>query len=97
MKTVKEVLTAHREFVINYYNTEIKNNWNVSLKEFMLDVMNNFEKVTKSDGYRLMDVSCNCMEAKSRLGLMDTKVEVGFDRDAYRKSKAPNGQWMAII
>lgn len=97
MKTVKEVLTENREWVIDYYNTEIKNSWKISLKDFMTDILTNFRKVTISEGYKLMDVSCNCMEAKSRLGLMDTKIEVEFDRDAYRQSKAPNGQWMAII
>lgn len=85
--TTKEFLTENREEVINYFNEEVKNYWNISLKDFMLDLMNNFEKVTISEGLKRMDLTCNLMEAKSRLGLMDTKIEVKFDRDAYIAKK----------
>ena len=33
----------------------------------------------------------------SRIVDEECEIEVLFDRDAYRKSKAPNGQWAAII
>lgn len=97
--TALELLTEKRERVISFYNTEIKGNWNISLKAFMTDLLNNFEKYTKAsiEGYTNTDLTGNLFAAKTRLGEFDNKVEVAFDRDAYRKSKAPNGQWIAII
>jgi len=95
--TAKEFLTENREEVINYFNNEIKNYWNVSLKDFMTDLLVNFRKITTGDDFKKFDLFGNLNEAKSRLGNMDAKIEVEFDRDAYRMSKAPNGQWAAIL
>lgn len=96
---VKEILTENREMAINFYNEEIKGSWNISLKDFMIDVMTNFKKVTKKeiDGFRKYDVHANLTRAKGRLGLMDRQIEVDFDIDKWRASKAPNDQWIAII
>ena len=86
MKT-KEFLSENREEVINYFNEKIKNYWNVSLKDFMTDLMVNFRKITTGDDFKKFDLFGNLNEAKSRLGLMDTKIEVKFDRDAYIAKK----------
>lgn len=85
MKTVKEILTENREVVVNYYNDNIKSYYNVTLKDFMIDLMDNFRKVTTSDDFRKMDVTCNLKEAQSRLGLMDTKIETAYSTP-YAKS-----------
>ncbi len=85
--TTKEFLTENREEVINYFNEKIKNYWNVSLKDFMTDLMVNFRKITTGDDFKKFDLFGNLNEAKSRLGLMDTKIEVKFDRDAYIAKK----------
>ena len=85
--TTKEFLTENREVVINFYNEEIKNFWNVSLKDFMTDLMVNFRKITTGDDFKKFDLFGNLNETKSRLGNMDTKIEVGFDRDAFIAKK----------
>lgn len=75
--TTKEFLTENREMVIEFYNKEIKDYWNISLGKFMLDVMSNFKKATKKEikGYTMTDLKINLLDAKSRLGMFD-KVEV---------------------
>ncbi|MFL1601818.1 hypothetical protein CRP19_000072 [Riemerella phage vB_RanS_CRP19] len=75
--TAKEFLTENRERVISYYNTEINPYYSVSLKDFMLDLLNNFRKATKAEvvGYTKTDLSANLMDAKSRLGCFD-KIEI---------------------
>lgn len=85
--TTKEFLTANKEEVINYFNTEIKNYYSVSLKDFMTDLLVNFRKITTTEEFKKFDLFGNLQEAKSRLGLMTTKIEVAFDRDAYIKAK----------
>lgn len=84
-----EFLTENREIVIKFYNSEIKGSWNITLKAFMLDLMNNFRKATLASvvGYTRTDLTANLMDAKSRLGCFDNKVEVKFDRDAYTAKK----------
>lgn len=85
----QEFLAENREEVIAYFNVEIKNSWNISLSAFMKDLMNNFEKVTLAsiEGYTRTDLNSNLMNAKSRLGTFDKRVEVKFDRDNYIAKK----------
>lgn len=85
--TTQNFLSENREEVINYFNNEIKNHWNISMKEFMTDLLTNFRKVTISEGLKRMDLTSNLMEAKSRLGCFDNKIEVLFDRDAFIAKK----------
>ena len=85
--TATEFLTENREEVIKYFNEEIKNYWNVSLKDFMTNLIVNFRKITTGDDLKKFDLFGNLSEAKSRLGNMDTKIEVKFDRDAYIAKK----------
>ena len=80
MKTVKEILTAERETVINYYNSKIKGLYNITLKNFMLDVVNNFEKITTEEDYKKYDVYGNCENAESRLGLKDVEIGVSYSK-----------------
>ena len=80
MKTVKEILTENRETVINYYNSKIKGLYNITLKNFMLDVVNNFEKITTGEDYKKFDVYGNCQNAESRLGLMDVEIGVSYSK-----------------
>ena len=96
---VKEILAENRDLVINFYNEEVKGAWNISLKDLMTDVMENFKKRTKKEieGFTKTDVYMNIRDAKSRLGMMDAKISFAYDIDKYRASKAPNDQWIAII
>ena len=95
--TTREFLSENRNEVINFFNAEVTQHWNVTLKNFMLDLIQNFRKISTKEEFTKMDLMGNLQEAKSRLGCFDNKVEVKFDRDAYKRSKAPNGQWNAII
>lgn len=72
--TTSEFLTANREEVINYYNDNIKDDYSVSLKDFMTDLLKNFRKQTTCEEYKKFDLYGNLIAAKSRLGLMTTIV-----------------------
>ena len=95
--TTKEFLSDNREEVINYYNNEIKGYWNISIKDFMTDLLTNFRKVTISEGLKRMDLTSNLIEAKSRLGLMDRKIEA-TDKATERLQKKYEGTaYMALV
>jgi hypothetical protein len=79
---VKEFLTENKDKVINYYNNEVKGLYNTTLKSFMIDLMDNFRKITKKEikELRPTDLHGNLMEAKSRLGLMDVEIGVSYSK-----------------
>jgi len=81
MKTI-DFLSDNRDRVIKFYNQNIKGLYNISLKDFMVDLMNNFRKATKKEikGYTLTDLTANLNDAKKRLGLIDIKIEVRYDK-----------------
>jgi hypothetical protein len=78
----KQYLSENRERVIDYFNDNVKGYYNVSLKDFMVDLMVNFRKATKKEieGYTLTDLSANLTDAKSRLGLMDVETGVTYSK-----------------
>lgn len=80
--TTQEFLSENRERVIKFYNDNVNGLYNVSLKDFMVDLMKNFRKATKKEikGYTLTDLSVNLTEAKSRLGLMDVEIGVSYSK-----------------
>ena len=78
--TTQEFLTENRSEVINYYNSKIEGFYNVSIKEFMLDLMNNFRKVTIGENLHKMDLSANLREAQSRLGNFDVQIGVSYSK-----------------
>jgi len=73
--TTKEFLTENREQVISFYNENVKGKYNITIKAFMIDLMNNFRKITIVENLTKTDLFGNLNEAKSRLGLMS--VEIG--------------------
>jgi len=78
--TTQEFLKANREEVVNYYNSKIKGFYNVSLKDFMVDLMNNFRKITISEGLKRMDLMGNLQEAQSRLGTFDCEIGTTYTK-----------------
>jgi len=82
MKTRKEFLTDNREQVINFYNENVKGLYNTTLNAFMIDLMNNFRKITKKEivGYTKTDLFGNLIDAKSRLGLMSVEIGVTYSK-----------------
>ena len=97
MKT-QEFLSENRNEVINYFNSEISNYWTISLKDFMIDLMNNFRKISKKEEYTRMDLMGNLKEAKSRLGMFDKCTVVAEDKvtDALRR-KYIGTAYMALV
>jgi hypothetical protein len=80
MITAKEFLTENKQQVIDFYNKEITNFWNVSLKDFMLDLLNNFKKNTTGDEFKKYDLFSNLAAAKSRLGCWEVKATIGYSK-----------------
>ena len=79
--TTQKFLSENREQVINFFNNEISNYWTISLKDFMIDTMNNFRKISIKEEYTKMDLIGNLKEAKSRLGMFNkTTVEVTYTK-----------------
>jgi len=80
MKT-KDFLTENRTEVINYFNNEVSNYWTISLKDFMVDLMKNFRKISIKEEYTKMDLMGNLQETKRRLGMFDNcSVEVTYTK-----------------
>ena len=96
--TTQEFLTANREEVINYYNNEIAANWTITLKDFMIDLMNNFRKITIGEEYKRFDLMRNLDAAKSRLGMFNRINVVGEDKRTTALKKRYNGTaYMAMV
>lgn len=78
---IQDFLTENRNEVVNFFNNEISNDWTISLKDFMVDLMNNFRKISIKEEYTRMDLMGNLKEAKSRLGMFTkTTVEVKYTK-----------------
>jgi KaiC/GvpD/RAD55 family RecA-like ATPase len=94
----QEFLSENRNEVINYFNNEISNYWTISLKDFMVDLMNNFRKISIKEQYTRMDLMGNLQEAKSRLGMFDKCIVVAEDKvtNALRR-KYEGTAYMALV
>ena len=69
--TTQDFLTENKQEVINFYNKEISGFWTISLEDFMIDVIENFRKITIGDDFKKFDLMGNLQGAKSRLGLFN--------------------------
>ena len=78
--TTKKFLTDNREQVINFYNENVKGLYSTTLNAFMIDLMNNFRKVTIVDNLTKTDLFSNLNEAKSRLGNMSVEIGVTYSK-----------------
>ena len=76
--TTKEFLTENKEQVVNYYNENVNGLYNISLKNFMVDLMNNFRKITLGEELKKYDLFGNLQQTKSRLGMMDVEIGVTY-------------------
>jgi len=97
--TTKEFLTENRQEVINYYNDKVKCYYDVTLSAFMIDLLNNFRKVTLGDEFKKFDLFANLDEAKSRLGLMSqNKFEYADDKVTNTlRNKYKGTAYMALV
>jgi len=78
--TTKQFLSENREEVINFFNNEISQFYTISLNDFMLDVMNNFRKITTGEDFKKFDLFGNLQSAKQRLGLFDKCTVIAEDK-----------------
>lgn len=76
MKT-KEFLSENRDEVVTFFNNEVSKDWTISLKDFMIDLMKNFRKISLKEEYTRMDLTGNLQEAKNRLGLFTKTTNIG--------------------
>lgn len=92
---ITEFLSENRNQVLEAYELLTKEVGfsGISKKDFGLRVMRNLSLNAKSEKTASKILS----GIISRIVDEECEIEVLFDRDAYRKSKAPNGQWAAII
>lgn len=78
---IQDFLKENRTEVINYFNDEVSNYWNISLKDFMTDLIKNFRKISTNKEYRRIDLTGNLQEAKSRLGMFNKcSIEVTYTK-----------------
>lgn len=96
--TTQQFLSENRQEVINFYNKEISNYWTISLKDFMVDLMNNFEKMTTGEDLKKSDLFGNLKRAKSRLGLFNACTVVAEDKVTNALRTKYNGTaYMAMV
>ena len=96
--TNKEFLTENKSEVITYFNESINAYWNVTLKEFMTDLLCNFRKVTISEGLKRTDLMMNLDDAKKRLGLWNKSIVVATDyKTEALKNKYKNTSYMSLV
>lgn len=95
MKT-QEFLTENRNEVINFYNEKIKGNYNITLKEFMSDLLTNFRKITLGEELKKFDLFGNLQDAKSRLGMANNITADDFRTKALRE-KYQGTAFMAMV
>jgi len=75
-----QFLKDNKEQVVKYYNSKIKGLYNVTLKYFMTDLLDKFEKITTDKELVKFDLFGNMERAKSRLGLMDVEIGVSYSK-----------------
>lgn len=78
--TTKEFLTANKTEVIAFYNEKVSGLYEVSLKDFMGDLLSNFRKITTGEDLKKFDLMGNLEAAKSRLGLFSQSVQTTYTK-----------------
>jgi GR25 family glycosyltransferase involved in LPS biosynthesis len=76
----KAFLTENKVEVIAYYNKNVAGLYDVTLRDFMADLLANFRKITTGDDLKKFDLFGNMNEAKSRLGLFSAPVSVDYSK-----------------
>jgi len=78
--TTQIFLSENRKEVISFYNSNIKNDSNLSLKEFMIDLMNNFKHVVKHlELYAMHNLMMNMFQAQERIGI-NNEIGVSYSK-----------------
>jgi hypothetical protein len=76
--TTKEFLTENKQEVINFYNEKVANLFDISLKDFMIDLLTNFKKITIGEDLKKFDLFGNLEDAKSRLGCFSNQSKATY-------------------
>jgi len=96
--TTQEFLTANREEVISFYNKEIAQFFTISLRDFMVDLIENFRKITSGEDLKKFDLTGNLQLAKSRLGVFNKGFEYAEDKKTNSLKKRYEGTaFMAMV
>ena len=75
-----QFLKDNKEQVVKYYNDNVKGLYDVTLKYFMTDLLDNFKKITTTKELVKFDLFGNLQDAESRLGLMDVEIGVSYSK-----------------
>jgi len=75
-----QFLKDNKEQVVKYYNENVKGLYDVTLKDFMTDLLDNFRKITTTKELVKFDLFGNLQDAESRLGLMDVEIGVSYSK-----------------
>lgn len=78
--TVKTFLSENKQEVITFYNDKVQGLYDVSLKDFMTDLLNNFRKITTGEDLKRFDLMGNLDEAKSRIGMFSHSIENTYSK-----------------
>jgi hypothetical protein len=76
----KAFLTENKDEVIAYYNSKVAGLYDVTLRDFMTDLLINFKKITLGEELKKFDLFGNLDAAKSRLGLFDVTVKTTYSK-----------------
>lgn len=76
----KTFLTENKSEVIAFYNSKVSGIYEVSLKDFMGDLLSNFRKITTGEDLKKFDLIGNLEAAKSRLGLFSQSVQTTYTK-----------------
>ena len=75
-----QFLKDNKEQVVKYYNSKIKGLYDVTLKDFMTDLLDNFRKITTDKELVKFDLFGNLKDAESRLGCKDVEIGVSYSK-----------------
>jgi len=75
-----QFLKDNKEQVVKYYNENVKGLYDVTLKDFMTDLLDNFKKITTTKELVKFDLFGNLQDAESRLGCKDVEIGVSYSK-----------------
>lgn len=78
--TTQQFLSENRNQVISFYNSNIKGECDITLKDFMLKLMKDFKHIVKVvDLYSVKNLSINLFEIQDSLNI-ESEIEVIYTK-----------------
>lgn len=94
--TTQNFLSENRNSIISFYNSNIKGESNITLKEFMMKLMNNFSHVVKVvDLYSSKNLFGNLFELQSAI-LKNVEVGVTYSKPYSQSNHAKQVNYYGV-